>query len=336
MNSLFLQAILTFNIEQPAGFAARDIETWPSPSELDKIEVVSILTQINREWSGECDGERVYLRERLKKCLDHVDISVRNKGLLEVLNPGCGTGRLLVDAALEGVAVCGSDISIHMMLVANYMLNGGLQMHEWEIYPFVHAFSHWQNRECQLRAVKVPNLNLCNILSKYGRMEMGYVSFVNGYGPNVGIRYSSEYKFNPDIEVSRAAAKNKFDFVVTNFFLDTGSNMLSYLQTIQHCLKPGGIWLNYGPLLYHFKSEDETEAVFDISIPGGEIINQHGEVPMSGLELSVEDIVRIATQRLGFTILEREDGIVSGYGSPLGNNGLPGYKCHYWAMQLSQ
>jgi carnosine N-methyltransferase len=33
--------------------------------------------------------------------------------------------------------------------------------------------------------------------------------------------------------------------------------VLDYISTIATCLKPGGVWINLGPLLYHFEEMDE-------------------------------------------------------------------------------
>ena len=34
--------------------------------------------------------------------------------------------------------------------------------------------------------------------------------------------------------------------------------MCSYVDVIYHALKPGGIWINYGPLLYHWVADMEN------------------------------------------------------------------------------
>lgn len=41
-----------------------------------------------------------------------------------------------------------------------------------------------------------------------------------------------------------------YDIIITHFFIDTARNLMSYFDTIQFLLKPGGKWLNLGPLLY--------------------------------------------------------------------------------------
>lgn len=42
--------------------------------------------------------------------------------------------------------------------------------------------------------------------------------------------------------------KEQFDCVATCYFIDTATNVLDYMECIQHVLKPGGLWVNLGPL----------------------------------------------------------------------------------------
>ena len=71
------------------------------------------------------------------------------------------------------------------------------------------------------------------------------------------------------IEVySRAAERGAWDIVITCFFIDTSHNVLDYADVIQGALKPGGRWINLGPLLYHFSASlsgavDDEGAAFD-------------------------------------------------------------------------
>ena len=52
--------------------------------------------------------------------------------------------------------------------------------------------------------------------------------------------------------------KDSWDAVLTCFFIDTAKNVLDYISAISTCLKPGGVWINLGPLLYHFEEMDDT------------------------------------------------------------------------------
>ncbi|CAB1319486.1 unnamed protein product [Coregonus sp. 'balchen'] len=48
--------------------------------------------------------------------------------------------------------------------------------------------------------------------------------------------------------------QNTWDCVATCFFIDTAHNVIDYVETIWNILKPGGVWINLGPLLYHFEN----------------------------------------------------------------------------------
>ena len=56
----------------------------------------------------------------------------------------------------------------------------------------------------------------------------------------------------------------QWDVIVTCFFLDTAKNVLDYLATFSSLLKPGGIWINLGPLLYHY-SDNFSEISIELS-----------------------------------------------------------------------
>lgn len=70
-----------------------------------------------------------------------------------------------------------------------------------------------------------------------------------------------------------------YDVVVTLFFIDTARNLVSYLETIHRLLRPGGRWINLGPLLY-------------------------GSGPF--VQLSLDEIVRLS-ERIGFEFQETDE-----------------------------
>jgi hypothetical protein len=70
---------------------------------------------------------------------------------------------------------------------------------------------------------------------------------------------------------------NQFDCVVTCFFLDTATNIIDYLAVISHILRPGGIFLNTGPLHYHSNNTIQysyTQLIEIIQIGGFDVISQ--------------------------------------------------------------
>jgi carnosine N-methyltransferase len=53
----------------------------------------------------------------------------------------------------------------------------------------------------------------------------------------------------------------KWDVVAACFFLDTAHNILEYLEIISKILKPGGLLLHLGPLLYHFEGMSRETSI---------------------------------------------------------------------------
>ncbi len=51
---------------------------------------------------------------------------------------------------------------------------------------------------------------------------------------------------------------------MTCFFIDTAHNVLDYMQCINKILKVGGIWVNFGPLLWHY-SEQQQELQIELT-----------------------------------------------------------------------
>lgn len=89
-------------------------------------------------------------------------------------------------------------------------------------HPFIDAMSHHVTREDMLRAVSAPNIP-----------PHPDVLLVEG-----------------DFNTVFADQTAHFDVLVTHFFIDTARNLMAYFDTISRLLKPGGRWINFGPLLY--------------------------------------------------------------------------------------
>jgi len=51
--------------------------------------------------------------------------------------------------------------------------------------------------------------------------------------------------------------KNHWDVVITCFFIDTGRNIMNYLDSLGIIVKDKGYWINLGPLLYHYDEMNE-------------------------------------------------------------------------------
>jgi len=81
-----------------------------------------------------------------------------------------------------------------------------------------------------------------------------------------------------------------YDCVMTCFFIDTAPNVIEYIETIFYALRPGGVWINLGPLLYHWSKDQDYN--------GDERYNK-------SIELSYEE-VRHVVKKVGFVFLEED------------------------------
>ena len=74
--------------------------------------------------------------------------------------------------------------------------------------------------------------------------------------------------------------QNYWDCVATCFFIDCSNNIIDFVEIIYNILKPGGIWINLGPLLYHFS----------------DVLTEHS------IEPTYEDLI-VIIQSCGFIVL---------------------------------
>lgn len=94
--------------------------------------------------------------------------------------------------------------------------------------------------------------------------------------PDQVVDPSSILLIEGDFTVEFPKHTGKHGVIVTLFFTDTARNLVSYLETIHRLLRPGGRWINLGPLLY-------------------------GSAPF--LQLSLDEIVALSN-RIGFEFVD--------------------------------
>ncbi|KAI9783137.1 MAG: hypothetical protein M1816_001588 [Peltula sp. TS41687] len=273
-----------------------------TPNDMEKAH--TIIRQLYRDWSAEGAIERQACNEPVLEDLaaefpsDQVD---RNK--IKVLIPGAGLGRLVYEICRAGFDTEGNEISYHALLASSYLLNHIPDGQQMDLYPWATTMSNCWSRKDQLQCVKIPDVHPGAELDKasrgqgvhaFDRMSMSAADFIVLYR---GESYAEMY-----------------DAVCTVFFIDTAPNLVRYVETIQHCLKKGGLWINLGPLLWHFRGDDpdaqgsgSTDSTQSDG-PGG--LNEPGTV-----ELSNEEVI-LLVEHYGF-VIEKKDlsGKMSGYAS---------------------
>ncbi len=250
------------------------------------------VRQLYRDWSAEGLEERRACYEPVIEDISKVFTRQKDKGSVKVLVPGAGLGRLVFELCSRGYTVEGNEISYHQLMASNWVLNHTTCARQFDLYPFAFEFSNVLRRDDQLQVVKVPDVHPGTELEKasegerthaFNRMSMTAADFA--------VLYGDEHH------------SNVFHAVVTVFFLDTAPNIIRYIEVIRNCLKSGGVWINLGPLLWHFADRAPLNGN-----EGGHGEAQHergGIEEPGGVELTEEELL-ILIASSGFLISKHD------------------------------
>jgi carnosine N-methyltransferase len=216
-------------------------------SSSDVSKAHSTLRQFYRDWSTEGAKERDLCYGPVLRDLSD-EFNDKQKSGLKILIPGAGLGRLVFEVCMAGYDAEGNEISYHQLLASSWVLNHTTTSNYLPLYPFVAQFSNLVSREQQLRRIMIPDVapsisfaerDRSERTGPKGTMSMTAADFVVLYGDPVH--------------------QGAFHAVVTVFFIDTAPNLIRYIETIRHCLVKGGIWINLGPLLWHFNEQESDQ-----------------------------------------------------------------------------
>ncbi|KAL4913018.1 N2227-like protein-domain-containing protein [Aspergillus aurantiobrunneus] len=232
----------------------------------DRTSVVQAMKHFVRDWSEEGLFER---EDALNCVLDNLSSMNRSEEKpVRVLAPGAGAGRLGYEIdAVGGFEVTINEWSMYMNLVHRYATQVSAP-NSLAYYPYIDWWSHHATTSDMQRAVRFPDW-----IPSTSRVVMVEGDFTTVF---------------PESE------SGSYDVIVSLFFIDTARNLMSYLEHIHRLLKPGGTWINLGPLLY-------------------------GTGPW--LQLSLDEIVKLS-EALGFEFETGETGTLCG--SPTPGEGLDG------------
>ncbi|GAA5956735.1 hypothetical protein JCM3765_005722 [Sporobolomyces pararoseus] len=239
----------------------------------EKGRVVETLKHFVRDWSEEGRSEREALFPPILEALaGEFESSAGRK----VLVPGCGLGRLAYEIATRGFSTTANDFSHFMTLGTSLIFSRTHVPNQHSLRPYMHAFSHQRTSEDLLRTVSFPD---------------------------VVPRKDIELNFKQgDFLSSFEGEQGSIDSVITLFFIDTASNLLDYFDTIWKLLKPNGIWINEGPLLYWGNP---------------------------AMELPLEDVIR-AAEFIGFKIEQRRTLKEVRYTADEKGMYTFAYDCEFW------
>ncbi|KAI9810873.1 MAG: hypothetical protein M1832_001095 [Thelocarpon impressellum] len=253
-------------------------------NDLDKARTT--IRQFYRDWSADGASERAAHFTPVVDALCAEFPSFRDT--THVLVPGAGLGRLLHSICAAGFAATGNELSHHALLASTWVLNHTVAGHHFPLHPFALSFANHATRENQLRRVLVPDIHPGSTLAEsaapravhpFERLGMAAGDFVSSY--------------------SDADSAGSFNAVATVFFLDTAPNVLRYIETVRHVLAPGGVWVNFGPLLWHFAPGEKIPPFPSATVRDGE--SERGVHEPGSVELA-DDEVRALVERCGFAI----------------------------------
>lgn len=141
---------------------------------------------------------------------------------------------------------------------------------EHHIQPFAHWFSHQRSNELLFRTVAFPDA-VPRFTSNFELIEGDFLK------QTAPLRDPSDQPVSP----AQAPRARGYDFIITLFFIDTSVNVFATIEKIHQLLRPGGVWINLGPLLW----------------PGG----AHAKV-----ELSLEEVMSVV-EEVGFLVHRTSD-----------------------------
>lgn len=279
----------------------------------DVSKAHSTIRQFYRDWSLEGRAEREVCYDPVLEDL-HNEFHIRRDSgeEIRVLVPGAGLGRLVFDICMAGYDAEGNEISYHQLLASSWVLNHTEGPARHALHPFALHFSNLQSRAQQLQQVMIPDV---------------HPGLAMEQAANAGRRLGSMSMSAADFTVLYTQPNNHeaFNAVTTVFFIDTAPNLIRYIEAIRHSLKPNGLWINVGPLLWHFDDGHSRKG----SDPGheGAGIGEPGNV-----ELSEEEVLSLV-ERMGFRLEKRGDRRACGYiqdpNSMLQNT----YRPSHWVMR---
>ncbi len=225
-----------------------------------------------RDWSSEGEQERATCYKPILEELARIyggEDDVERRRDARVLVPGAGLGRLAFDIAQMGFESEGNEFSLFMLFASNFVLNKCKSVNCHKVYPWIHQFTNNMRTDDMVRHITFPEIDP-NDLPEDSKFSMTAGDFLEVYA-------DPEYV-------------GAFDCVTTCFFIDCAHNICDFIELIYKILRPGGHWINFGPLLYHFAD-----------MPG-----------RASIEPSY-DIVRGVVEQTGFSFEREQTGLSATY-----------------------
>ncbi|XP_017096215.2 carnosine N-methyltransferase isoform X1 [Drosophila bipectinata] len=251
------------------------------------LKAQSTLKLIARDWSTDGALEREQSYKPIIDCIvEYFKPSDYELKEIKILVPGAGLGRLTYELACLGYSCEGNEFSYFMLIASNFVLNLCDYENKYVLYPWVHQYVNNLRREDQVAAVRFPDV--CPLKNPpKGHFEIAAGDFLEVY-----------------------KTPHTYNCVATCFFIDCANNVIDFIRTIYKILVPGGIWVNLGPLLYHYS---------DVS-------------GQNSIEPTFEDLC-IIMESIGFVIESSRTGIRTKYAQNPSSMKQSEYQSLFWVCR---
>jgi carnosine N-methyltransferase len=240
--------------------------------------------------------------------------------------PGAGVGRLALELAALGYEVQGNELSLHMLLASDFILNGGVATPKqpMRISPYLLETRNVHSATDTTRAIVIPDVDPYSLLVQ----EENGSSGGGGDGAPAPRPPPPEFSMAAGEFVSIYSApreKEKWNGVVACFFLDNAPCVVEYLQVMYDMLLPGGVLLHFGPLLWHWSGPAYRPD--DASVADYQDRYHHLDPKyMSSVDLCWEDVQAVLAN-IGFEVVESTTGQTANYTGDPRSMMCVEYKC---------
>ncbi|KAF8161386.1 N2227-like protein-domain-containing protein [Crassisporium funariophilum] len=283
-----LRDITSLNATVTDGIVELALEEFPSLSDKDAIHAGSAdlgrvresLKHFVRDWSVDGAHERTRTFAPILDLLRAVDPADRRK--MKVLVPGCGLGRLAWEISQLGFDTTANELSYFMTLALRFLLSPKLTstVNEHTLRPYGHWFSHQKSNDSLFRRISFPDA-IPRLTPNFHLVEQDFMTLPVPTTTNALDDRTLSWSRS---DTSRNA-DGGYDYIVTLFFIDTSLDVFATMRQIYHLLRPGGTWVNLGPLLW---------------TGGG----------LAKVELSLDEVLQ-AAEEIGFVLQTEKTGLAA-------------------------
>lgn len=200
--------------------------------------IYNVLIYIVRDWTLERQEER---KETYNFIINEVlkYFSSSDKNRKKILLPGSAVNRLGYELCKKGFDVDANEYLFLNGIFSDLIFNHA-KKEEYYIYPNINSFSNFWDEESVFKKYSFPDVDIDLKNNKdYGKLTLFIGDFIELYN-NINDCY---------------------DCVITCYFIDTAQNIIEYIEIIHKILKKGGLWINFGPLSYHWSSYPDSTSI---------------------------------------------------------------------------